>query len=55
MALLERAEKEIVAGGGASGDGEKSALKSGLGLWVDGGDLGLTDVMAGPCKSRCYA
>lgn len=35
--LLERAEKEIPE-------------KKGLGLWVEGGDLGLLDVIVAPCK-----
>jgi hypothetical protein len=25
-------------------------LKQGLGLWVEGGELGMTDVMVGPCS-----
>lgn len=37
-ALLQRAEREA---GGASA----------CGLWNEGGDLSLTDVMAGPCMS----
>lgn len=48
--LFERAEREIVGGGGAAGEGEKRALTAGLGLWVEGGDLGWADVMVGPCK-----
>ncbi|KAL1747279.1 glutathione S-transferase [Schizophyllum fasciatum] len=35
--LFERAEREIAR-----------ALKAGLGLWVEGGDLGYVDAMAGP-------
>jgi hypothetical protein len=50
VALLERAEREVVGGGGASGEGENKALRSGLGLWVEGGELGWTDVVAGPCE-----
>ena len=50
MALLERAERELVSGGGASGEGEKKVLGLGLGLWVEDGDLGWTDVMAAPCE-----
>lgn len=49
VTLLERAEREITGGGGASGEGEQRALRKGLGLWVAGGDLGWTDIMAGPC------
>jgi hypothetical protein len=37
--LLERAEHEAEGGDVA-----------GLGLWVDGGELGWTDVMVGPCE-----
>ena len=48
--LFERMEREIVAPGGASGEGEARALKAGLGLWVEGGDLGYVDAMAGPCE-----
>lgn len=52
VALLERAEKEVVEAGGVSGVGEKKALAAGLGLWIDGNeDLGWIDVMAGPCES----
>ncbi len=51
VALLERAEKEIVGVGGVSGEGEIKALGIGLGLWIKGNDdLGWIDVMAGPCK-----
>ncbi|KAK0491563.1 glutathione S-transferase [Armillaria novae-zelandiae] len=51
VALLERAEKEIVGVGGVSGEGEITALSIGLGLWIEGNnDLGWIDVMAGPCK-----
>ena len=39
VGLFERAEREI------GGEGEK-----GLGLWVEGGELGMTDVMVGPCS-----
>jgi len=48
--LFERAEREIVDAAGVSGEGERKALKLGLGLWVDGGDIGLTDVLVGPCE-----
>lgn len=50
VGLLERAEREILGGGGTSGDGERQALSKGLGLWVEGGDLGWTDVMVAPCR-----
>ncbi|KAF8644274.1 hypothetical protein AX16_008576 [Volvariella volvacea WC 439] len=50
--LLERAEREIVSVGGVAGEGERKALASGLGLWIEGGDLGLTDVMVGPWLYR---
>lgn len=48
--LLERAEGEVLGGGGVSGEGERKSLTAGLGLWVEGGELGLTDVMVGPCE-----
>ncbi|KAJ7044798.1 glutathione S-transferase [Mycena alexandri] len=47
-ALFERAEHDIVQGGGAAGVGEQKALSAGLGLWLEGGDLSLSDVMIGP-------
>lgn len=46
-------EKEVVQSqaAGAAGEGEKKALAVGLGLWIDGNDdIGLVDVMVGPCK-----
>ncbi|KAJ3572863.1 hypothetical protein NP233_g2804 [Leucocoprinus birnbaumii] len=43
--LFERAEREILGGGGVSGEGERKALAKGLGLWIDGGELGWADVM----------
>ncbi|GLB34240.1 putative glutathione S-transferase, N-terminal domain [Lyophyllum shimeji] len=47
--LLERAEREVVRWDGAAvGEGEKRVRALGLGLWIEGGDLGWTDVMAGP-------
>ncbi|KAJ7599879.1 thioredoxin-like protein [Mycena floridula] len=50
--LFERAEREITLSG-ASGEGEAKALKSGLGLWIEGNeDLGLADAMAGPWLFR---
>jgi hypothetical protein len=49
VTMFERAEREIVQGGGAAGVGEQKALGAGLGLWLDGGDLSLADVMVGPC------
>ncbi|KAF8227620.1 hypothetical protein L208DRAFT_1405106 [Tricholoma matsutake] len=54
VALFERAEREIVdVGSGAAGEGEARAkLKKGLGLWVEGGELGMTDVMVGPWLYR---
>ncbi|SJL02590.1 related to glutathione-S-transferase [Armillaria ostoyae] len=53
VALLERAEKEIVGVGGVSGEGEIKALSIGLGLWIKGNDdLGWIDVMAGPWLFR---
>ncbi|KAJ7068633.1 glutathione S-transferase [Mycena amicta] len=52
VALLERSEREIVGGGGAAGLGEQQALAVGLGLWNEGGDLNLTDVMVGPWLFR---
>ncbi|KAJ7228294.1 glutathione S-transferase [Mycena pura] len=48
VALFERAEREIVQGGGAAGAGEQRALRAGLGLWLEGGDLSMSDVMVGP-------
>jgi glutathione S-transferase len=53
VALFERAEREILAGGGEAGAGERVALKKGLGLWIEsegGQDLGWADVMVAPCK-----
>ncbi|CAA7258454.1 unnamed protein product [Cyclocybe aegerita] len=53
VALLERAEREILEPGGASGEGELQALRKGLGLWVPGEqDLGWADIMAGPWLFR---
>lgn len=49
VSLLERTEREILGGGGTSGDGERQALSKGLGLWIEDGDLGWTDVMVAPC------
>jgi glutathione S-transferase len=51
--LLERAEQEVVDGGGFSSASEKKTLGLGLGLWIEGNDLGLTDVMVGPCAYDC--
>jgi glutathione S-transferase len=51
--LLERAEQEVVDGGGFSSTSEKKTLGLGLGLWIEGNDLGLTDVMVGPCMYEC--
>ncbi|KAJ7368788.1 thioredoxin-like protein [Mycena albidolilacea] len=48
VTLFERAESEIVQGGGAAGVGEQKALGAGLGLWLEGGNLSLSDVMVGP-------
>ncbi|KAJ7223932.1 thioredoxin-like protein [Mycena rebaudengoi] len=48
VTLFERAEREIVQGGGAFGIGEQLALSAGLGLWLEDGDLNLADAMAGP-------
>jgi len=52
VVLLERAEHEIIDAGGAAGEGEMRGLKQGLGLWVEGGELGMTDVMVGPWLYR---
>ncbi|KAJ7437089.1 thioredoxin-like protein [Mycena galericulata] len=52
VVLFERAEREIVHGGGASGIGEQRALGAGLGLWHESGDLSLSDVMVGPWLFR---
>ncbi|KAF5364137.1 hypothetical protein D9756_000141 [Leucocoprinus leucothites] len=52
VALLERAEREVLGGGGVSGEGERNALSKGLGLWIDGGDLGWADVMVAPWMYR---
>lgn len=49
VVLFERAEREIMQGGGASGVGEERALSAGLGLWLEHGGLSLSDVMVGPC------
>jgi len=48
VTLFERAECEIVQGGGAAGVGEQKALRAGLGLWLEDGDLSLSDVMVAP-------
>lgn len=50
VALFERAEREIVQAGGASGEGEKKVLVKGLGLWIEGADIGLVDCVVGPCS-----
>lgn len=52
--LLERAEREILSGDGVSGEGERQAMRKGLGLWVDGGELGWTDVMVAPCRTSFH-
>ncbi|KAF4619420.1 hypothetical protein D9613_004856 [Agrocybe pediades] len=53
VSLLERAEREVVGPGGASGEGEAKSLSKGLGLWVPGEtELGWADVMAGPWLYR---
>ena len=50
VALLERAERELVGPGGSSGEGEAELLQKGLGVWIPGQkDLGWADIMAGPC------
>lgn len=51
VTFLERAEREVLGGGGAAGEGERRALGVGLGLWIEGGRLGWVDVMVGPCIS----
>ncbi|KAG6857887.1 hypothetical protein C0995_004385, partial [Termitomyces sp. Mi166 len=48
ISLFERAEREVLGGAGFLGKGEERAMKRGLGLWVEGGEMGWTDVMAGP-------
>ncbi|KAF7307343.1 Glutathione transferase [Mycena indigotica] len=50
--LLDRAEREILGGGGTTGVGEKMALAVGLGLWNESGDMNLTDVMVAPYLFR---
>ncbi|KAF5366501.1 hypothetical protein D9757_012188 [Collybiopsis confluens] len=54
VGLFERMEKEVdPAKNGVTGEGEKKALTSGLGLWIDGNeDLGWVDVMVGPWLYR---
>ncbi|KAF8165857.1 glutathione S-transferase [Crassisporium funariophilum] len=53
VGLMERAEREILGGGGVQGEGELRELKKGLGVWVEGADdLGWGDVMAGPWLYR---
>ncbi|KAF9534655.1 glutathione S-transferase [Crepidotus variabilis] len=53
VGLLERAEREILGGGGAAGDGEVQYFRKGLGLWIpEEKDLSLTDIMAGPWLYR---
>jgi len=53
VALLERAEREILALGGTSGEGELQALRRGLGVWIPGQtELSWADVMAAPWLYR---
>ncbi|KIY73664.1 hypothetical protein CYLTODRAFT_416694 [Cylindrobasidium torrendii FP15055 ss-10] len=53
VALLQRAETEIVGGDGSAGPGEAQALGAGLGLWIDTNDaLGWVDILAGPWLYR---
>jgi len=52
VGLFERAEREILGGGGVSGEGERQALSKGLGLWIEGGELGWTDAIVGPWMYR---
>ncbi|KAF7332358.1 RNA polymerase I-specific transcription initiation factor RRN3 [Mycena kentingensis (nom. inval.)] len=47
VAMLERTEVDII-GAGSSGPAEMRALHVGLGLWHEGGELNMTDVMVGP-------
>ncbi|KXN81732.1 Glutathione S-transferase DHAR3, chloroplastic [Leucoagaricus sp. SymC.cos] len=52
VGLFERAEREILGGNGVTGEGERKALSKGLGLWIDGGELGWADVMIAPWMYR---
>ena len=52
IGLLERAEREIVGTGEELGEDERRTRVLGLGLWLPEGDLGWTDVVAGPCRCR---
>ncbi|KIY48839.1 hypothetical protein FISHEDRAFT_65593 [Fistulina hepatica ATCC 64428] len=52
VSLLERGKREIVSTSGTAGAGEAATLRKGLGLYFGDGDLGLTDVMAGPSLPR---
>lgn len=50
VALFERAERQILALGGTSGEGELESLRRGLGVWIPGQtELSWADVMAAPC------
>lgn len=49
IAILGRAENEILGHGAVTGEGEAAMLRKGLGLWVeDNTELGWADVMAAP-------
>ncbi|KAF9266111.1 hypothetical protein L218DRAFT_858433 [Marasmius fiardii PR-910] len=55
VSLFERTERELYVNqkSGAAGEGERKALRAGLGLWVEGNeDINMTDVMAGPWLFR---
>ncbi|KAG5734273.1 hypothetical protein E4T56_gene20583 [Termitomyces sp. T112] len=51
ISLFERTEREVLGDAGFLGEGEQRAVRRTLGMWVEGGELGWADVMAGPCES----
>ncbi|KAF7302002.1 Glutathione transferase [Mycena indigotica] len=52
VALLERAEDEVVGCGAELNLDQQKARVAGLGLWNDGGSMNLTDVMVAPFVFR---
>ncbi|KJA29581.1 hypothetical protein HYPSUDRAFT_125770 [Hypholoma sublateritium FD-334 SS-4] len=53
VSLFERAEREILALGGTSGEGELESLRRGLGVWIPGQtELSWADVMTAPWLYR---
>jgi len=52
VALFERTEREVLGGGGTAGVGEDIMLRKGLGLWIEGGEISLADILVGPWMFR---